>query len=93
MPYSLLVDQRVYRWLRKAKLPSKHYRQIVLRIFELGVAPRPQDCIVLKGGYRVTSGEYRIYYEVDSDARTVYVLLAGHRNDDEFYRMLDRLIG
>jgi len=91
MAYSLLFDDQVYDWFKKGKLPPKHFRQIVMKTLELSMTPRPQDCIALKGGYRVDSGEYRIYYQLDDNDKVVHILLGKHRKD--FYRELERLYG
>jgi mRNA interferase RelE/StbE len=55
--------------------------------------PRPPDVKRIGDGYRVDSGEYRIYYEVDDRERTVVVLLVAKRGDDEIYRRLKRKFG
>jgi len=72
-------------------LPSKQYKQVASKIFELLRNPYPHDAKHIKGlqGYRrVTSGEFRIVYTVD--AETIKIALVGKRNDDEIYRILDR---
>jgi mRNA-degrading endonuclease RelE of RelBE toxin-antitoxin system len=93
MAYSLLVDQRVVRWLRNARLSSRHLRKIAIKLFELGVTPRPRDCRALVGGYRVDSGGHRIYYRVDDQERAVTVLLVGPANDEEFQQAVDTVRG
>lgn len=72
-------------------LPSKQYKQVVGKIFELQRNPYPQDAKHLSGfqGYRrITSGEFRIVYTVIGE--TIRVALVGKRNDDEIYRILRR---
>jgi len=72
-------------------LPSKQYKQVASKIFELLRNPYPHDAKHIKGltGYRrVTSGEYRIAYLVVGE--TIRIALVGKRNDDEIYRMLYR---
>jgi len=92
--YTLAVDRSVLRELGNAKrYTAKIYRQITLKILKLALDPRPTDCKAIGPGYRVDSGEYRIYYEVNDRDRTVIVWLVGKRNDDEVYRRLQRKLG
>lgn len=72
---------------------AKIARQLMLRILELADNPRPQDCKSIGEGFRVDSGEHRIYYEIDAAHQVVNVLLVGRRNDDEVYRRLKRRFG
>lgn len=72
-------------------LPSKQYKQVVGKIFELQRNPYLQDAKHLSGlqGYRrITSGEFRIVYTVIGE--TIRIALVGKRNDDEIYRILRR---
>lgn len=72
-------------------LPSKQYKQVASKIFELLRNPYPQDAKHIRGlqGYRrITSGEFRIVYSVDGE--TIRIALVGKRNDDEIYRILNR---
>lgn len=69
---------------------AKIFRQITLAIFGLSVNPRPHNSKKIDMGYRVDTGEYRIYYEVNDDLKIVTVLLVGKRNDDEVYKQLKR---
>ncbi len=74
------------------KLQPKEAKQVAVKVFSLGVEPRPQDSKALKGSsgryLRVDSGEYRIIYRVEGD--TVMVSDIGKRNDDEVYRRFGR---
>ncbi len=74
------------------RLPTKHKRQVVTKLANLLIDPRPPDSKLLQGyGYRrVDVGEYRIIYSVEGN--TVRVPLVGKRNDAEVYRQLARLI-
>lgn len=72
---------------------AKVARQLMLSILGLALNPRPQDCKPIGAGYRVDSGEYRIYYEIDDAHQVVEVLLVGKRGDDEIYRQLKRRYG
>lgn len=87
--YSLRVEKRVLKELRP--YPPKIFKQVVSRIFALQVNPRPHDCKQVGLGYRVDSGEYRIYYHVDDEERNVSVLVVGKRNDAEIYKTLRRM--
>ena len=58
-------------------LPSKQYKQVASKIFELQRNPYPQDAKHIKGiqGYRrVTSGEYRIAYTVVGETIKIAVV-------------------
>ena len=90
--YSILLEERVLKVLSDIKhYPAKVHRQITLKIFMLQVNPRPPDCKHVGIGYRVDVGEHRILYTVDDKAQTVRVELVGPRNDDEIYRLAQRL--
>ena len=92
--YRLVVAQGVLKELGNVKrYPAKIFRQIALKIFGLTMNPRPPDVKKIGDGYRVDSGEYRIYYEVDDKERTIVVLLVAKRGDDEIYRRLKRKFG
>ena len=91
VPYRLLVDDRVLKQLKDPqRYTAKVYRQITLKVFSLQFNPRPQDCKPIGEGYRVDSGEYRIYYEVNDGEKLVIVYWVGKRGDDEFYKELKR---
>jgi mRNA interferase RelE/StbE len=92
--YRLVVAQGVLKELGDVKrYPAKVFCQIALKIFGLTMNPRPPDSEKIGDGYRVNSGEYRIYYEVDDKERTIAVLLVAKRGDDEIYRRLKRKFG
>ena len=89
--YSLTVAQDVLHELADPqRYTAKIARQLLLKILALTVDPRPQDCKAIDAGYRVDSGEFRIYYEVVDASRLITVLLVGKRGDDEIYRRLKR---
>jgi len=69
---------------------AKIARQLLVKIVQLASNPRPQDHIQIKDGYRVDSGEYRIYYEIDDRQRVVTIRVVGPRNDDAIYKRLTR---
>jgi mRNA interferase RelE/StbE len=92
--YSIWVAPETIKELGDVKrYPAKVARQLLLRILELSINPRPQDSIQIETGFRLDSGEYRIFYEVDNRARMVKVYLVGKRGDDEIYKRLKRLLG
>jgi len=92
--YRLDIARGVLKELEDVKrYPAKVFRQIALKIFQLSINPRPPDVKRIGAGYRVDSGEYRIYYEVDDKERTIVVLLVARRGDDEVYRRLKRKVG
>jgi len=51
--------------------------------------PIPPDAKPVKNGYRVRSGDYRIYYIVDHEQETIYIRLVDHRSS--FYERLERI--
>ncbi|MEZ5691601.1 MAG: type II toxin-antitoxin system RelE/ParE family toxin [Rickettsiales bacterium] len=76
-----------------AKIPNKHARQILTKIYQLQTNPKLQDSKQLQGYdnvyLRTDSGEYRIIYRYTEDI--LYIILIGKRNDDEVYKKLKRL--
>ena len=72
---------------------AKVARQLLVKIVELASNQRPQDHIQLRDGFRVDSGEHRIYYEMDDRQRVVTARLVGPRNDDAIYKELGRKLG
>ena len=87
--YNLAIPKRVVKGLDR--YPHKIHRQIIKKVLALQFDPRPRDSKKIGSGFRVDSGEYRIYYEVDDEEQQVSVELIGKRNDDEVYRRLRRL--
>lgn len=89
--YSVHAASDVQRILADPqRYTAKVGRQLLLKILALGLNPRPQDCKPIDRGYRVDSGEHRIYYEIDDARQLVEVLLVGKRGDDEVYKRLKR---
>lgn len=73
------------------ELEAKQHRQINNKILLLIQDPLPNDSAELRGFsglYRVDSGEFRIVYKFD--AKVLYVILIGRRNDDQIYKQLTR---
>ena len=92
--YSFAVSREVLKEItNKKRFTAKIFRQIVIKILELCVEPRPPDSKPIGSGFRVDSCEYRIYYEVNGNAGLIEVLLISKRNDDEVYRKLKRKFG
>ncbi len=92
--YSLELAPQVLKELGDTqRYPAKVFRQLALKIFALGQNPKPQDVQKIGAGYRVDSGEYRIYYAIDDARRAVTILIVGKRGDDEIYRRIKRWLG
>lgn len=89
--HTLLVEEGVIKALEK--LPSKAFRQVMLKILSLQVTPLPHDCKRVGPGYRVDSGEYRVMYFIDAKEPLIRVVLVGKRNDDDVYRQFTRRFG
>jgi mRNA interferase RelE/StbE len=67
--------------------PKKLRRQIVARIRQLAIEPRPRGCEKLadrSNRHRVRQGPYRIVYSIADDERIVVIFKVGHRS--EVYR-------
>jgi mRNA interferase RelE/StbE len=62
---------------------GKIFRQIEARIPSLGDDPPPPGSIKLTAeeGYRIRSGEYRIVYRIDDNAKIVYIYRIKHRKN------------
>lgn len=89
--YTLQIERDVVKSLRK--LPPKHFRQIVFKVFALQQIPLPNDCKPIGAAYRVDSGEYRILYFLDDQIQNIRIVLIAKRNDDEVYRKFMRRFG
>lgn len=91
---NLVISASVVKELEDVKrYPAKIFRQLALRIFDLSLNPYPPDAKKIGNGFRVDSGEYRIYYEIDNPPHTITILLVGKRGDDEIYRRLKQKFG
>ena len=75
------------------KLDAKQYRQVVSAFIGLTTNPEPHDSQLLRGGSRgerrIDVGEYRVIYAMDGEL--VEVLVVGKRNDDDVYKLWDRM--
>ena len=91
MALALKLSRQAGRFIKS--LPPKQYKQVVGTVLGLLNNPEPHDSKVLKGSKvnnrRADIGEYRIVYRVEDD--TLIVPVIGKRNDDEVYKLLDRL--
>jgi mRNA interferase RelE/StbE len=77
-----------------AKLPPKHFKQVVSKALALVIEIEPPDSKELEGYdglWRVDSGEYRIVYAYNDEV--VQLIITGKRNDGEVYRLLARRMG
>jgi mRNA interferase RelE/StbE len=84
---TIVVRPRARRSLRQLDTPV---RNVVEAIDGLAIDPRPAGFLPLTGHrpyLRVRSGDYRVIYAVDDQARTVTIAAVGHRR--EVYRSLD----
>jgi len=80
--YEVSITHRVEREI--ARLHPRIRRQITGKIIALEDNPRPQDIKAIKGRentYRVDSGEYRILFQLDDQAKLVTIFRVGHRKD------------
>lgn len=77
-----------------SKLDAKQYRQVVSAILGLMNNPEPHDSQQLQGASRgerrLDVGEYRVIYAVEGD-ELIDVLVVGKRNDDDVYKLWERL--
>jgi len=85
--YSINLKRSVEKDLRR--LPGAQLPRVLSAIDQLASDPHPRGVAKLSGAealYRVRVGEYRIIYEVDTEAREVTVHYLRHRR--EAYRGL-----
>jgi len=75
------------------KLDAKQFRQVVTAVLNLLDDPEPHDSQLLKGASRgerrIDVGEYRVIYAVGDEL--VEVLVIGQRNDDDVYKIWERM--
>jgi mRNA interferase RelE/StbE len=87
--YKVEVRPAVRKALRKMDPAAQ--TAILGILHNLGPNPRPPGVQALTGHrpyLRLRIGDYRVIYVVDDEAKTVTVVLAGHRRD--IYRELSR---
>lgn len=89
---SLKMTNQAAKFL--GSLDAKQYRQVGQKIFSLLHDAVPQDSALLTGAKsgerRVDAGEYRIIYTASETE--IEVLVIGKRNDDEVYRIWQRML-
>lgn len=82
MSYRLGISRQTEKEI--AHLPPRIRRQVVEKILSLEDNPYPQDTKQLRGeegAHRVDSGEYRILFHVDNQAKEVTIFRVKHRRD------------
>jgi mRNA interferase RelE/StbE len=79
--YSILILRRAQKEL--AGISKQDFQRIVDSINALASDPRPANCkkLVARDGWRIRSGNYRVIYEIDDEARVVTVVHIGNRRD------------
>jgi mRNA interferase RelE/StbE len=79
--YEVYFRESVWKDLKK--IPKKDLRNILKKIKELSVDPRPTGCEKLTGQdrYRLRQGKYRIVYSIQDKELTVWIVKIGHRKD------------
>ncbi len=91
MSLVLKISRQAVRFIKT--LPLKQYMQVLSTLLALMNNPETHDSKQLKGSKngnrRADVGEYRIVYR--TDGQELLVLVIGKRNDDEVYKILERL--
>jgi len=84
LSYTVEISPAAGRQLRRLAAATGRRLAAVIDILENN--PRPAGCIRLRDSpfWRVRSGNYRVIYRINDDARFVLVVEAGHRR--EVYR-------
>lgn len=80
--YKILFKRSAERELRKISQPF--LGQIIEKIDNLSVRPRPPGIQMLKGEdryFRLRQGDYRIIYDLDDAAKTITIIKIGHRRE------------
>ena len=79
--YEVYFRESVWKDLKK--IPKKNLRNIINKIKELSVDPRPIGCEKLTGQdrYRLRQGKYRIVYSIQDKELTIWIVKVGHRKD------------
>ncbi len=90
MMRKLILAREAKKFIEKLSL-DKHKNQIANKLILLKTNPRPNDSKKLSyyNYYRCDIGEYRIIYNFNDEH--VYILVIGHRNDNDVYKRLRRL--
>jgi mRNA interferase RelE/StbE len=83
--FELFIESRAERDLKR--LPAEVFARVVEAMQGLRDNPRPPGCRKLTGAerdWRIRVGDYRVVYEIDSQARAVRIMRVRHRR--EVYR-------
>jgi len=78
--YSIRLKRSVEKDLRR--LPSSEVPRVLSAIDKLTSDPHPRGALKLSGAetlYRVRVGDYRIIYEVDTEAKEITIHYLRHR--------------
>jgi mRNA interferase RelE/StbE len=86
LAYQVLIKPTAEKQI--AKLPKKIQKQIIIKLRELRLNPRPHDCRKLTNEdlYKLRVGDYRIIYQIQDEILYVTIVRVGHRK--EVYRCL-----
>ena len=82
MKYSVKLSTKASKYLKK--VPKKVAGQLIAKLESLGEEPRPHGCEKIKedkGRYKISSGNYRIIYEIQDKNLLILVIRIGHRQD------------
>ena len=85
--YKILWKKSTERDVRKIDL--QHTARLIVAIESLAQDPYPPQCHKLRSAerlYRIRIGDYRVIYEVNTEARTIIIYYIRHRR--EAYRGL-----
>ncbi|MFO7651218.1 MAG: type II toxin-antitoxin system RelE/ParE family toxin [bacterium] len=81
MTYAVSILRRAQKELTAVSPPD--FERVCAAIRELARDPHPAGSgkLVLRDGWRVRVGNYRVIYSIDDTARAVLILHIGHRRD------------
>ena len=79
--YKIFFKASVEKDLRQ--IPQKEIKKILQHIDSLTSNPRPPGCEKLTGQerYRIRQGRYRIFYSIQDNELTIWVVKISHRKD------------
>jgi mRNA interferase RelE/StbE len=79
--YKIYFKISVEKDLRQ--IPQKEIKKILQHIDSLTSNPRPPGCEKLTGQerYRIRQGRYRIFYSIQDNELTIWVVKISHRKD------------
>lgn len=81
--YSIKVLPSAKGDLIKLKRQAKLFEQVKEKILSLREDPRPQGCnqLIRREGYRIRIRDYRVLYEINDEAKIIYIFRVRHRRD------------